>query len=114
MSKAQRAEHAREALQGQAAAADWPVSFTPAGPEPVTVSGDSTVVAMRRQGRAQETVDAVDADRRRREQVAVGRTISLPPRLGEAMRRSGPFLLVEDDAAGSSEEVGIGEQDNPR
>ena len=63
MAKKKRTEHAREVLQGQAAAADRPRSATAAG----------TVVAVRQPGweqRAGEVAAAVDAERRRRRESA--------------------------------------------
>lgn len=83
-----RTEHAREVLQGQAAAADRPAGEPAAG----------TVVALRQpagwQQRAGEVAAAVDAERRRRRESAPP-PYRAPARLGE--RRRSLFAVPAED-----------------
>lgn len=112
MPKATRTEHAREATQARAAAADratvrpvHPVddagAVRPArartprttAPTPVTTSEAPTVSR-----RARAAGHAVDADRRRRREHALSeQPVSPPPRLGESFRHRNLFLLADDD-----------------
>ena len=61
MAKKKRTEHAREAAQGQAAAADRPTAPV-GGPAP----GQANVTPLRWRQRAGQARDGIDADRRRR------------------------------------------------
>jgi hypothetical protein len=94
LAKARRTGHAREALQGQAAEADrfpGPGSARPHGADPAAAASAAPL-------RARQAADAVDTERRRRrERVMTGRPVTLPPRLGEGIRRNSPFLLAPDD-----------------
>jgi hypothetical protein len=96
--RARRTGHAREALQGQAAEADRTPGAGSARPRsavPAAAAAGATAVAPLR---ARQAADAVDAERRRRrERVMTGRPVTLPPRLGEGIRRNSPFLLGRDD-----------------
>jgi len=90
MPRKERGVHARDAVQGQAAAAD-----RPAGPRPAS----DTVIPLRRGDRADEVARAVDDERRhRREQAMAGQPTVIPPRLGDELRRANPFVLGEYDA----------------
>ena len=88
LAKKKRTEHAREVLQGQAAAADRPAG------EPAA----ATVVALRQpagwQQRAGEVAAAVDAERRRRRESAPPPPRA-PARLGE--RRRSLFAVPAED-----------------
>lgn len=91
--KSRRAEHSREVLQGQAAQADRPIAS--AGQDGATVTA---IHAEPRPSRAAQAASALDGERRqRREQVMAGRIMTPPPRLGEVLRRSGPFLRPSGD-----------------
>jgi transposase InsO family protein len=97
MPRKKRTEHAREVLQGQAAAADRPAGPPAAASPP---PGGDTVVRLRRNDRAGEVARAIDDERRRRrEQVMASRPVTVPPRLGDRLRRDSPFVLPEDDTA---------------
>jgi hypothetical protein len=113
MPKAARTEHAREATQAAAAAADRasvrPVhavddTGTPRPRQarhPATAAkpaaGDAAAAGWNERARAAD--QAVDADRRRRrEQAVAAEPVSPPPRLGEAFRRRSLFLLADNDS----------------
>ena len=101
MTKAERTGHAREAARAQASQSDRPAR--PAEPH----SGDSnktgvaTVTPLRSEPgwaqRAAQTVDSLDAERRRRRETAVPVTPKPPPRLGASFRERNVFVLPEDD-----------------
>ncbi|REE98331.1 transposase [Thermomonospora umbrina] len=85
LTKTQKTGHARENRQGKAATTDRPQPA--AANEPVPM-----------RSRARQSVDAVDAERRRRrEQAMDGRQIVPPPRLGDAIRRRGMFSILPGD-----------------
>ena len=98
MAGEQRARHARESAQEQAARRDRPQPATaPAGrPEPGPAPP-------RLEERAGQAAWALDGERRRRrEQALNGRRIDPPPRLGAGLRHAGLFALTGEDAAASS------------
>jgi transposase InsO family protein len=98
MTKSHRTAHAREMQQGRTAAADRPtnpaVHATP--PEPVSARPEpGTVTALHGPDRAQQVVHALDDERRRRREQAIGeQPIALPPPLGDQLRRSNRLLLL--------------------
>ena len=95
MTRQQRVQHAREAAQAAAAAADRPAGTTAAA-EPA----DGSVAGPGWPQRARQAADALDAERRRRrEQATAGQRIVPPPPLGEQMRRDSLLMLPDDDAA---------------
>ncbi len=95
--RTRRTGHAREALQGQAAGADRPAQPGQAGGQ----GGEAVIVPLRWADRAGQACDAIDAERRRRrEQALEGRTIAVPPRLGEQIRRKSLFVLPREEIAG--------------
>jgi hypothetical protein len=94
MPKKKRKDHAREVLQGQAAAADRPPSATAAS---AAERDDAAVVPLGWTDRAAEAVQAMDDERRRRREAAVPQRPDPPPRLGEAFRRRSLFLLPAED-----------------
>jgi hypothetical protein len=103
MPKKKRKDHAREVLQGQAAAAD-----RPAKPEASdTQQPHGMVVSLRQQdawrGRAHEVVSAVDEERRRRRLDAVPERPAPPLPLSSRSGRRSPFVLAHDDAASDQE-----------
>lgn len=103
MSKKKRAEHAREVLQGQAAAADRPQTASDADEDPLY---EVAVKALPVTGRAAQVVRAVDVERRRRREAAVPDQPSPPPQLGDSYRRGNLFLLPAADAANDPEAGG--------
>ncbi|MFI7643509.1 hypothetical protein [Nonomuraea sp. NPDC049400] len=106
MPKKKRAEHAREALQGQAAAADRPLAAaTDTGRE----WPENTVAALPAAPRPVQAVQAVDAERLRRREATTAEKPNLPARLGESYRRGNLFLLPAADEA----EVPEGDEHDP-
>jgi hypothetical protein len=111
ISKASRIEHARDATQGQAAAADRAsarsaqTSDEPASTRPRRARSSSrsapasqSTTALSWPVRVQQAEDAVDEDRRRRrERALAGQSPSLPARLGDSFRRGNLFLLADAD-----------------
>ncbi|MGH3614770.1 MAG: Mu transposase C-terminal domain-containing protein [Pseudonocardia sp.] len=112
MAKAARTEHAREAAQAGAAAADRatarPVhAVDDAGtprPRPARARKPAQGNTEQRWAtRARTSQQAVDADRRRRREEAVAAgPVSPPPRLGETFRRGSLFLLADTESSESS------------
>lgn len=99
MSKAQRAERARELARARAAAADRPLGpRSPSQPVPPAVALPEL---------AWQNQRAVNDDRRRRREAAVPGRPKAPPLLGDALRARSLFLLPdedEDDQAGTGRE----------
>jgi hypothetical protein len=96
LGKQQRGEHAREATQAAAVAADRPDD----GARDTVELGEgrsAKVVPIRRADRAGKARTAVDGERRRRREDAVRQRPQPPPRLGEAFRRRSLLLLPDDD-----------------
>lgn len=96
-----RKDHAREVLQGEAAAADRPQP-----PQDSRAQQDGTVVPLHQRdgwrGRAQQANSAVDEERRRRQQ-AVPSKPDPPPPLSSRGRRHAPFALTQDDTPDGQE-----------
>ncbi|MFF0148004.1 Mu transposase-like protein [Amycolatopsis sulphurea] len=107
MSKQQRTQHARDVTQAAAAAADRPPTDTSTTDSPPAVAGEpeDTVVPLGWCLRARQTEQAIDAERRRRREDAVGEVPQPPPRLGEGLRRRSLLVLVDDtdDTGGENE-----------
>jgi hypothetical protein len=101
MPKKKRKDHAREVLQGQAAAADRPQP-----PQDSRAQQDGTVVPLHQRdgwkGRAQEAASAVDEERRRRQQAVPSRP-DPPPPLSSRSRRHTLFALTHNDTPGDQE-----------
>jgi transposase len=99
MSKAQRAERARELARARAAAADRPPGpRSPSQPVPPAVALPEL---------ARHNQRAVNDDRRRRREAAVPGRPKAPPLLGDVLRARSLFLLPdedEDDQAGTGRE----------
>lgn len=101
MTKAERTGHAREAARAQASQSDRPAR--PAEPDAgdSNKTGVATVTPLRSEPgwaqRAAQTVDSLDAERRRRREAAVPVTPKPPPRLGASFRERNVFVLPEDD-----------------
>lgn len=96
MTKTQKAERARELTRARAAATDRPANSTPALPQRPAAIKPLELVKHNQQ--------AIDADRRRRRETAVSSRPTLPPRMGEALRHQGVFVLPdEDDPAGAGD-----------
>jgi hypothetical protein len=97
MPKKKRKDHAREVLQGQAAAADRPAAHGAA----VTQPGNGAAVPLRRpeewSERAHEVAAAVDNERRRRRQDAVREPPDPPPLMSSRSRRRSVLALPDDD-----------------
>jgi transposase InsO family protein len=99
LTKAQRVEHAREVAQADAAAADRPPGREGQDPgrlRPESPAG-SVVTPLRWPERSRSADDALDAERRRRREVAVPVTPKPPRSLGAGFRDRNVFLLPEDD-----------------
>ncbi len=94
MPKKKRKDHAREVLQGQAAAADRP---SPATAASAAVRDDAAVVPLGWKDRAAEAVQAIDGERRRRREQAVPERPLPPPQLGDAIRRRSIFAVPDKD-----------------
>jgi hypothetical protein len=91
LTRQQRVQHAREAAQAAAAAADRPA---PAG---TTAEGGQDAAGPQWPARARQAADAVDAERRRRrEQAVAGQQPSVPPPLGDQARRASLLVLPDD------------------
>ena len=89
MPKGERRRRSREAVQGQAAAADRPNATTQDRPDSAEVRAWPE--------HARTVQESVDADRRRRREAALERREpSPPPRLGSSLRRN-LFLMSGDD-----------------
>jgi hypothetical protein len=117
LNRKQRIDHARETLQGEATAADRPTpppaegdTDTPPAargidtPEKVRETADSAEarVVPLHSDRARTARDAVDHERRRRRETAIGdRQPTPPPRLGERVRQHSLLAVVTRGAAGS-------------
>jgi hypothetical protein len=96
LTRTQRVEHAREAAQADAAAADRPND--PDGGKPGQERpADSVVTPLRWPERSRSADEALDAERRRRREEAVPVTPKPPPRLGASFRERSVFVLPEDD-----------------
>ncbi|MGV9386351.1 transposase [Nonomuraea sp. NPDC003707] len=102
MPKKKRAEHAREALQGQAAAADRPPAAAATGQER-PVPAENIVTALPSAQRPVQAVQAVDAERRRRREATTAEQPNLPARLGDSYRRGNLFLLPAADETDNPE-----------
>jgi hypothetical protein len=101
MTRNQRTGHAREVTQARAAATDRPAPPGEPGED------QPAVVPSRWRERAGQAGDAVDADRRRRrEQATAGQAVTIPPRLGDAIRRKNLFMLPEDGDIADDEHTG--------
>jgi transposase InsO family protein len=99
LTRTQRAGHAREVAQSDAAAADRPQdpdSEEPGRPRPAAPA-DSVVTPLRWPARSRSAGEALDAERRRRREEAVPVTPKPPPHLGASFRERNVFLLPEDD-----------------
>ncbi|WP_435279422.1 transposase [Streptomyces sp. 1222.5] len=105
LSKRQRTEHAREAAQAAAAAADRPANAVKKEPQaqPASIpaaragSPDGKVVPLRPKDRAQQVHDAVNSERRRRREAAVPDQLPASPDLSERLRSSSLLALPDDD-----------------
>jgi hypothetical protein len=98
MPRAKRKDHAREVLQGRAAAADRPSAATAAS---AAARDEAAAVPLGWMERAAEAVQAIDDERRRRREQAVPERPLPPRRLGEAIRRRGIFAVPDEDDSAS-------------
>lgn len=95
--KGKRGEHAREAAQASAAAADRPAEATGQADSPPQAGHESAVVPL---GRARGAHAAVDAERRRRREAAVPGRPAPAPLMHEALRGTGIFRIPDDEETG--------------
>jgi hypothetical protein len=103
MSKAQRAGHAREVAQADAAAADRPdgrEAGTADHPDPGDHAG-TVATPLRWPQRSRSAASALDAERRRRREKAVPFAPQPPRSLGAGYRDRNVFVLPEDDEGGT-------------
>jgi hypothetical protein len=106
MPKRKRKDHAREVLQGQAAAVDRPSTATASS---AAVRDGASVVPLGWKDRAAEAVQAIDDERRRRREQAVPERPLPPPQLGDTIRRRSIFAVPQEDEDVSVEVAGTEE-----
>ena len=103
MSRQQRTAHARESARADQAAADWPASGTPAAAAARQDNGnagaDAAIVPMRWRDQARDAATAVDTERRRRRERAVGVRPEPAPLMRDALRRGSMLRLPDEDPA---------------
>jgi len=92
MTRTQRTEHARESTQASAASADRPPAAGSTGP-----SRQADVVPLHWPGRASDTEDAVDAERRRRREAAVPARPEPAPLMREALRLRSMLRIPDEE-----------------
>jgi hypothetical protein len=97
MTKSQRTGHAREVAQAGAAQADRPAPRGSGTPEASMSAGPANVTPLRWPQRAQQTIESVDAERRRRREMAVPVTPKPPLPLGASFRERNVFVLPDND-----------------
>ena len=105
MSRQQRTAHARETAQADQAAADRPAPATPAAAQARQDDGntgtDAAVVPMRWRDQARDAAAAVDAERRRRRDLAAGSRPEPAPLMRDALRRGSMLRLPHEDSGGA-------------
>lgn len=106
LSKQDRRQHAREVTQADAAVADRAARQQPHGQQPEAGQPDAAVIPLQWASRARHGGDAVDAERRRRREQAIGETPSPPPRLGAGLGRFSRLLLPSDDELATGGDAG--------
>jgi len=98
MSRQQRTAHARETAQADQAAADRPI---PAAGQERRGGGnsgaDAAVAELRWRDQARDTSTAVDAERRRRRELAVGSRPEPAPLMRDALRHGSMLRLPDED-----------------
>ncbi|MDQ7907608.1 hypothetical protein RB614_24100 [Phytohabitans sp. ZYX-F-186] len=106
MGKTERTAHARDTLQGQAAAADRPISQSSSRTQPARPDAAASPWPPEQGGwrePARQTQRAVDGERRHRRHQALADTrLAVPARLGDGFRRRNLFLLPTDDSDGDA------------
>ncbi len=104
MSRQQRTAHARESAQADQAAADRPAPATPAAAQARQDDGntgtDAAVVPMRWRDQARDAATAVDAERRRRRDLAACSRPEPAPLMRDALRRGSMLRLPHEDPGG--------------
>ena len=121
MSRQQRTAHARETAQADQAAADrLAASPGPAAARARPDSGnsgnsgaDATVAALRWRDQARDAVTVVDAERRRRRELAAGSRPEPAPLMREALRRGSMLRIPDEDPAGRQGTAGSAGQERP-
>ncbi len=121
MSRQQRTAHARETAQADQAAADrLAASPGPAAARARLDSGnsgnsgaDATVAALRWRDQARDAVTVVDAERRRRRELAAGSRPEPAPLMREALRRGSMLRIPDEDPAGRQGTGGSAGQERP-
>jgi hypothetical protein len=118
MSRQQRTAHARETVQADQAAADrLAASPGPAAARARLDSGnsgaDATVAALRWRDQARDAVTVVDAERRRRRELAAGSRPEPAPLMREALRRGSMLRIPDEDRAGRQGTAGGAGQERP-
>lgn len=98
MSKAQRADRARELARARSAASDRPPG-TPGSSRPVPAA--ATLPELARQNQ-----QAINEDRRRRREASVPQRPKAPPLLGDALRARSLFVLPGEDDDDQALEMG--------
>ncbi|MFI5064144.1 MAG: transposase [Streptosporangiales bacterium] len=117
MSRQQRTAHARESAQAGQAAADRPASAAPAAAQARQDNGntgtDAAVVPMRWRDQARDAASAVDAERRRRRELAAGSRPEPAPLMRDALRRGSMLRLPDEDPGGPQGPAGSAGQERP-
>jgi hypothetical protein len=118
MSRQQRTAHARQSVQADQAAADrLAASPGPAAARARLDSGnsgaDATVAALRWRDQARDAVTVVDAERRRRRELAAGSRPEPAPLMREALRRGSMLRIPDEDRAGRQGTAGGAGQERP-
>ena len=116
MSRQQRAAHARETAQADQAAADRPAPATPAAAgarQDGDACADAAVVPVRWRDQARDAVTAVDAERRRRRELAAGSRPEPAPLMRDALRHGSMLRLPDEDHGGPQGAAGSAGQEQP-
>ncbi len=117
MSRQQRTAHARESAQADQAAADRPAPAAPAAAQARQDNGntgtDAAVVPMRWRDQARDAASAVDAERRRRRELAAGSRPEPAPLMRDALRRGSMLRVPDEDPGGPPGTAGSAGQERP-
>jgi len=117
MSRQQRTAHARESAQADQAAADRPAPAAPAAAQARQDNGnagaDAAVVPMRWRDQARDAASAVDAERRRRRELADGSRPEPASLMRDALRHGSMLRLPDEDPGGPPGTAGSAGQERP-
>jgi hypothetical protein len=97
LDKKEKRSRARQAAQGDQAAADRNGPATIAASGRQAGDGTANVIPLRWPEQAAQAADAVDAERRRRREAAVPRRPAPPPTLGDRLRATSMLSIPAED-----------------